>query len=297
VGAVVSHLAVYRQRALEALNRLPPFSPILHRLLRALGDEHVTYGQLAELIEKDTVLAGNILRLVNSALYGRRGTVASIPHAISLLGLMRLRNTVLTLSVAQLWTRVDTAPSWSMAQFNLHSVATAIMADLLAQRLPASYPEGAFVAGLLHDLGLLLIATGLPAEYSRIVQVLERENCTLAQAERSVIGLDHAQLTAEALAKWNLPAPVQRAARYHFQPEPVEAGEWPLSRTVWLANALVEISGITVQREIPAPESEIDDVAAAAGAELPLLTLQEEFEREFEPMKEFFPTRPTLSDR
>ena len=89
-----------RERAIRALGQLPPFSPILNRLIASLANEDVSFAKIADLIEKDTVLAGNILRLVNSALYGLPGTVNSIRHAVSLLGINKLRNAALTMSVS-----------------------------------------------------------------------------------------------------------------------------------------------------------------------------------------------------
>src|SRR5258707_12393687 len=118
-----------RERALATLRQLPPFSPILNRLIASLANEDVSFAKVADLIEKDTVLAGNILRLVNSALYGLRGTVNSIRHAIALLGLAKLRNATLIMSVARMWSQVKCPPGWSMNRFNLHSFAVAILAD------------------------------------------------------------------------------------------------------------------------------------------------------------------------
>src|SRR5882672_4316133 len=107
-----------RDRALVALGKLPPFSPILNRLMASLAHEDVSFAKVADLIEKDTVLAGNILRLVNSALYGLPGTVNSIRHAVSLLGINKLRNSTLSMSVSRMWNQVKTPQGWSMARFN-----------------------------------------------------------------------------------------------------------------------------------------------------------------------------------
>src|SRR5579863_2286656 len=115
-----------RDQALACLGKLPPFSPMLTRVIATLAEEDVSFGKVGELIEKDTVLAGNILKLVNSALYGRRGTVNSVRHAVSLLGIAKLRNATLSLSVSRMWSRLKTPPGWSGAQFNLHSAAVAI---------------------------------------------------------------------------------------------------------------------------------------------------------------------------
>ncbi len=157
-----------QQQALRSLDLLPPFSPILNRLLASLADEDVSFLHLAALIEKDPVLAGNVLRVVNSAAYGCRGRINSVAHAIAIMGMTKLRNTALACSVVRLWKGVPGTPKWSIADFNLHSIATAILSDQLAVRVGVCYPEGAFVAGLFHDLGKLMIAVGLPEESAGI---------------------------------------------------------------------------------------------------------------------------------
>ncbi|HSW49283.1 MAG TPA: HDOD domain-containing protein, partial [Bryobacteraceae bacterium] len=155
----------HRDKLLLRASTLPPFSPILNRLLASLSREDAQLSNISELIEKDTVLAGNLLRLVNSALYGLAGTVNSVRHALAIIGLERMRNMVLTMSFARLWRRDVAVSGWSPGRFNLHSTATAILADLIAQHVPAEYAEGAFTAGLFHDFGKLLQATVLPREF------------------------------------------------------------------------------------------------------------------------------------
>ncbi len=161
------HKVSYKTLALRSLDQLPPFSPILNRLMASLADEEVSFADIAALIERDTVLSANVLKLVNSALYGRRGTVSSVRAAVSILGLNKLRNAVLGLSVSRIWNRMKTPASWDMGRFNQHSAAVAVLADILVQQVEVEYPEGAFAAGLLHDLGRLIIATSLPTSSNR----------------------------------------------------------------------------------------------------------------------------------
>jgi HD-like signal output (HDOD) protein len=190
---------VCENQLLRSLDRLPPFSPILNRLLATLAQEDVSFANLSEVIEKDTVLAGNVLRLVNSALYGLPGSVNSVRHAVAILGMVKLRNVVMSLSISRMWRNVRTPEGWSSARFNLHSVATAILSDLLAQRLPAPYPEGAFVAGLMHDIGKLLIGISLPGEFGMIGARFELGGCSLEECEREVLGATHAAESGAAL--------------------------------------------------------------------------------------------------
>jgi HD-like signal output (HDOD) protein len=229
------------------LGGLPPFSPILNKLLASLAGEDISFARLGDLLEKDTVVAGNILHLVNSALYARSGTVNSVRHAVSLMGINKLRNAVLGMSVTRSWSQARPAASWSMARFNLHSAATAILSDMVAQRVPVHYPEGAFVAGLMHDVGRLLIAVGLPEEYGGVLDHHRRENQSIAESELAVLGFAHPELSGEALACWNLPAPIQAAVReHHAPPETGPGGELPLSSVIAAADVYVNSIGVSV---------------------------------------------------
>jgi HD-like signal output (HDOD) protein len=122
-------LPTARERALRVIGELPPFSPILNRLMASLAQEDVSFAKIADLIEKDTAVAGNILKMVNSALYSLPGRVNSVRHAVSLLGVNTLRNATLGMSVSRMWKQVKSPPGWSMGTFNLHSAGVAILAD------------------------------------------------------------------------------------------------------------------------------------------------------------------------
>jgi putative nucleotidyltransferase with HDIG domain len=204
---------------MNSLGKLPPFSPILNRLMGELAYEAVSFSKLGQLIEQDTVLASNVLRVVNSPLYGLRATVNSVRHAISVMGLGQLRNVVLSLSVSQLWRQVRAPAGWSMSRFNRHSVAVATLADLAAVESGAKYAEGAFTAGLLHDIGKLLIAVALPAEFLEIEQLTGADGRDAIACEEVVAGLNHAELSAAALERWNLPEPITEAVRHHHTPQ------------------------------------------------------------------------------
>jgi putative nucleotidyltransferase with HDIG domain len=246
--AVLTPDAQLSERALAALGKLPPFSPILNKLLASLAGEDVSFSKLGDLIEKDTVVAGNIMHLVNSALYARRATITSVRHALALLGMDKVRNTLLGMSISRMWSQVKTPPVWSMARFNRHSAAVAILSDQIASRIPAAvYPEGAFVGGLLHDLGRLLIALGLPDEFTRLVKLHEQTERSWTECERELLGFTHAELSAEALEKWKFPEQVQIAVRDHHRPPAFHAGgTMPLSAVIDAANQYVNSTGESI---------------------------------------------------
>lgn len=277
---IVSTQAVRnRDQAMRRLGHLPPFSPLLNRLLATMGQEDVSFSELAGLIEKDTVLAGNVLRLVNSALYGLRGTVNSVRHAVSLMGLTKLRNAALSLSIAQLWNRVHTPGSWSSQRFNRHSVAAGLLADLMAQRLPVDYAEGAFTAGLLHDVGKLIMAVTFLDEYEAILAHDGRP-----EDECELLGFDHAELSAEALKRWNLPLPIREAVAHHHAPRAGPDGLRSLEEIVAGADRLAHALGLAAGPS----ESGEDPMNVLADLGIEDERLMEEFAAEFQGVAEFF---------
>jgi len=236
-------------------------------------------------------MAGNILKLVNSAMYNRRAEVSSIRYAVTLLGVNKLRNAVLSMSVARMWTTMKVPLGWSTKQFNLHSVAVGLLCDLMAQRVRVTYQEGAFAAGLLHDLGRMLMATTLPEEYMRIMKLYEQSGQSLCECERSAIGIDHAEVSSLALVSWNLPRPIRTAVRYHHAPEEDtterEPGEIHLSEALTAANHYANHLGIWVspknmERDAPSPAG----FEALVGDSVKEVT--DAFTVEFEAVKTFF---------
>lgn len=239
-----------KEAALRGLDQLPAFSPVLNHLMSSLADEDVSFAQLASVIERDSVLSGNVLRLVNSALYGRRGTVSSVRAAVSILGIGRLRNFLLGLSVTRLFSRVKPAVVFDMTRFNTHSTAVAILADLVVQKAPACYPEGAFAAGLLHDLGRLMVAMTLPQEHQIIAEKRVETDRPLEECEQEVLETTHSELSSAALQRWGLPTPIQKAVLYHhssaLDPAAGQGRLMQLSAVVEAADAIADAMGYSI---------------------------------------------------
>ena len=291
MGIVAATLegSVYREKAIKALAEMPPFSPILNRLLADLGRDDVSFSKLSDLIEKDTVIAGNILRVVNSALYGRRGTISSVRNAVSVLGLNKLRNFVLGMSVSRMWTQSALPKSFSTARFNQHNVATAILSDLLAQYRPVHYPEGAFVSGLFHDLGKMLIVIGMRPEADEIQKLYAGGKMRLIECEESILGLNHADLSAAAVVAWNLPEPIQSAVMHHHRPAlaaPKDA--IPLSRVIAAANHYVNCNGRSIDPAISPIDLECPDHLDSFGLGDKKEAVLKQFEAEFDAISGFF---------
>lgn len=231
------------------LERLPPLSPTLTLLLATLSREDASFAKISSLIEKDPVLAGNVLGLVNSSLYGRKGRVNSVRHAVSLLGVTKLRNAALGMSVTRMWNRVSTPTAWSMQKFNRHALAVAMLADLLSQEASLHYPEGAFAAGLLHDLGKLLIAACRGGDYNAIQDIMLETGRAQIECELEILGTSHAELSGDAMRAWSLPPAIESAVRFHHSPErdttPRGSQRFTLSYAIATADQYVNQQGWT----------------------------------------------------
>ena len=209
----------YRERALAALSALPPFPPVLNRLIATMGDQAASLQEIAKIIQADPVIAGQVLQVANSALYARCATVASIPRAVALLGVNKLRNIAIAMSLTRTLRMVHRVPGWSNQRFNLESLTCALICDALARRLPIPDPEAAFAAGLLHHLGTVLIVFALPEKYAAITNGSHANGTSILDREREIIGVTHAELSASALRQWNLPESISSAAEHHHDPE------------------------------------------------------------------------------
>ena len=241
-----------RVQTLQCLDRLPKLSPLMTQLLAQLSRRNCEVQDLAQTAGRDPVLSGQILRLANSAIFGRLRPVASVRHAVAMVGIGAMRKFVLASSISNLFSRTKVAANFSIRRFNVHSAATATLVELLSEEVPFESSGDAFLAGLLHDIGKLLIAVSLPRQYDEILQLLSVTGGTLIEAERDVIGIDHAELSGLAVSRWELSEAIQWAACYHHQPEKAAAVERShpqkagLSAGVHYADAYINHLGMSV---------------------------------------------------
>jgi len=231
-----------RDRALRGLDRLPALSPHVGRLLSRLAFRNVDYKEIAALASKDALLCAHLLRAVNAAGLAQSQPITSVRQAVSLLGIRRLRQIALGCILSNIFSHEPTPPSWSRQRFNLHSGATALLTEAILESLPQDNKDGAFVAGMLHDFGKLLIAITVPEEYETIAAMALVREQAVFDCEREMLGTDHAELSALALRKWGVPEPVCQAVRQHHDPEAASQ----LSIVIAKADCFVNHLGITV---------------------------------------------------
>jgi HD-like signal output (HDOD) protein len=240
-----------REQTLKSLDRLPRFSPMMAQLLARFTHRNCDAKALADVVAKDALLSGQVLRLANSASLGRKHSIHTVQHAIAIIGVGPMRRFALGTSLANLFSRNKTASSFSVTRFNLHSVATATLVELLADELPVRDGENAFISGLLHDVGKMLIAISLPEEFENILGYASVTGKPILECERHILGTDHAELSGIAISRWDLPQPVQGAGFFHHEPERARhledgSGKLGLGLVVNRADAFINYLGMSV---------------------------------------------------
>ena len=240
------------ERILEILGRiekLPMLPSVAVRLLEVTEDENSSASDLARLIETDQALAAKTMRMANSAFYGRSGKISTLQDALALIGFGAVRSTVLSLFFLDVFRGADDRTGFDAEAFWLHSLACAICSREIGRgcREPASFAEEAFVCGMLHDAGKILLNNHVPDDYRKVVECVKMRGLTVAEAEREILEVDHAQVGGELLRLWRLPEHETYAiARHHLPP-----GEKPgrdrgsrLAEIVRLADSIVRIRKI-----------------------------------------------------
>lgn len=251
-----------RQTAVR-LEALPPFSPVVARLLEELNGEVQSYRRLAQLVSEDPALAAQVLRLANSALYGRRGEIGSILPALNLIGVARLRALVLTYGVRQLFRPVGRMPL--ARRIWAHSLATAVLAADFAREADADAMED-YTAGLLHDIGRLVLLAGAPEAYSSLAaQAADAARCL--ELELCSFGITHAEAGAMAVERSRLPRRLAGVcAAHHAADLNALAGSDPGAALIASCCQIASASGFSVletgNREIVSEEdAEPDDLS------------------------------------
>lgn len=219
----------------DIVRDLPALPGVVLELLATLRDNDVSLDRMAELIATDQSLAARALRLANSPFYGMPRKVTSIAEAIALVGVASIRTIVLAAALPGHF-RVSRESGFDRDRFWRHSIATAIAAKAFAH-LHGGKEDEAFVAGLLHDIGELVLAIGFPERYALVLSRLRAHEMDPREIEAGVFATDHTVVGGLLAQRWLLPIQIVSVISDHHNPDLFE--EYPLTAIVYTANYLV----------------------------------------------------------
>lgn len=206
----------------EAVNELPPMPQVISKVMELLADEDSQMSEMVAVLSSDPALVARLIRVSNSALYSRGKETSSLDQAVVRLGANTLRSLVMAASMKSLFPLDKTSIGiWGQALWQ-HSLECGLAARRVAQFSGYPDPEEAFVAGVLHDIGKVVILLNKPDEFRLILKRQAAAKESFATAERAVLGFDHADVGELLLAKWQMPQSLQTCVKLHHNPS--EAG-------------------------------------------------------------------------
>jgi len=236
-------VATFRDMLEEELNRvedLPVFPPVLGRLTQALASEKTGAEDVAQILAQDPALTARLLRVANSVYYAATTAgVSSVTHAVARLGFREISRLFTALTVIRTFDQMGRHLDHD--QFWKHSLTAGITTRVIKRYCGAADPfseDDAYVAGLLHDIGVLVLDQHFPALYVEVNAVARRECISRADAERLVLGIDHGEIAGQLFRRWRIPSPVAQAVTWHHQPGQAEPGCRTLVAVVHLADSI-----------------------------------------------------------
>lgn len=217
--------------------------------LQLIGDERSSVRELQYVIAKDQALTARILRIVNSAMYCLRREVATLSHAIAILGLETLRSIIIAASMKQAFhTGGGRGNDLTSQLLWEHSWGAAGAAKALAIATGYQNPEEAFTSGLLHDIGKLVLLKNRPERYNTIISEVYAGNTTFHEAERQTFGYSHVQVGALLAEKWHFPPQlVEVILHHHDASPPPEVTQ--LTALVTLANLMMILLEVGFEKD------------------------------------------------
>ncbi len=244
-----------------AVDELPPMPHVVTRILDLLADPDSQVSQMVEVLSRDPALVARLIRVSNSALYGRGQETTSLDQAVVRLGGNTVRSLVLAASMRSLFPLEKTKVGlWGQSLWQ-HSIECGLAARRVAQESRAADPEEAFVAGVLHDIGKVVVLLNQPEQYGRILRERGAAPHDSVVVERSILGFDHTEVGQLLLEKWQLPKDLQLVVRHHHAP-PTDSAADDLVRIVAVGNLLSHRCGSQPDAEGFADLEEIERLCA-----------------------------------
>jgi HD-like signal output (HDOD) protein len=207
------------QAAIQEISHIATLPEITLKIIRLVEDPDSTAQDLNKIISNDPALGARILKVVNSAFYGLPGQIGSIHRAIVLLGLNAVKNIAIAASLAKLFRGGQICPGFSARDLWQHCIAVATATRLLAQKINLGLPDEAFLAGLIHDLGIMVEVQARRPQFAQAMELLHsRQVATLRQAEQHAIGATHEQFGAALCRAWKFPVSFIYVTGFHHRP-------------------------------------------------------------------------------
>jgi putative nucleotidyltransferase with HDIG domain len=226
---------------LNRVKHLPPAPRVLPELLGLLGHEDVDTERVVTLIAYDPSITAAVLQLCNSAFYAPAVPIGELSQALTWLGFRQVYQLVAGVIGARTLGQAQAGYGIAPGELWQHSVAAAVAAQIMARKL-GDDESVVFTATLLHDLGKIVLSQALEHIYSRLVEETETHQRSLIESEKTLLGVEHAEIGGRLLTRWKFPEAIVNAVWYHHQPKAAAPHE-RLAAYVYLGNLISHFLG------------------------------------------------------
>jgi len=241
--------------AIREISHIATLPEITVKVVELVEDPKSTAQDLHKVISGDPALCSRILKVVNSSFYGLPGQIASINRAIVMLGLNAVKNIAIAASLAKLFRGGDLTPTFSARDLWTHCNITAAAAKIVANNLKLGLSDEAFLAGLVHDIGIMV---EMQCDRNKLVEVLRRTGadskgipaCDMLEAEKGVFEATHQDFGAGLCEKWKFPRSFAYVTGFHHSPMTLPSEHRTLTAVIYVADRLAADSGMGFRQDL-----------------------------------------------
>ncbi len=231
------------QDIVDRVSAIQPLPDTALKLMEVMGDPTSTLDNIVDTIKYDQAVTSQVLKLCNSSFFGLSRKVTSLNDAMLCLGTIKVLQLVMSIHTNNMLASEQKGYGLEPGVLWKHSVAVALASSLFAQRLSLPNADLAFTAGLLHDIGKVILNEYVAQEFARIIHKVTEDHMAFVEAERHVLGFSHVEVGGMIAEKWKLPDAIVQCIRFHHVPSELNPPE-SLVDTVYLANTVCLLMGI-----------------------------------------------------
>jgi HD-like signal output (HDOD) protein len=226
------------QEAVKKISAIATLPEVTSKIISTVEDPKASASSLHKIVAHDPALVSRVLKVVNSAFYGLPGQIGSIERAIVLLGLNAVKNIAVAASLGQMFRGVKLCDDFTPKDLWTHCMAVAVTSRELAKQMKLPIADEAFLAGMIHDLGILVSLQNSPEQLRAVCDKVKTTGGDFCEIERDIIGVDHQQLGEGLATHWKFPRSCQLVAGHHHHPAALSDGNRLLVTLVYVADTL-----------------------------------------------------------
>jgi len=229
---------------LKSIDRIPAFPATIQKVAELLRNDDYAVADVANVIKYDQAIAANILKISNSAYFSTRQKIKSIHDAVVYLGQQQLIRAVQTAGISKIFSNKGKGYVAESKDLWEHSVAVALMSQILSRKIQSREDPVLYTAALLHDVGKIIMGEYVHDAFEKIIYRVKQGPCSFLEAEEEILGINHADLGGRIAAHWNFPADIRNAIAYHHRPDLLMEQDKKYAWLVYLSDQACLMMGI-----------------------------------------------------